>query len=106
MLILCRTPGASWVQSALGGATEVSAKSELAVASAVSAIKERRFEIAVLLVGDLKSPLLEVERQSIASINIRLRQRESIAQQFETRRRSLCDDHFDDVETKQDVGIV
>ena len=39
------------------------------------------------------------------SINIRVRQLEGVPQQFKTRWCSLRENHFDDVEPKQDVGI-
>ena len=40
------------------------------------------------------------------SINVRLGKGECVLNQFQPRRYSFRDDHFDDVETKEDVGIV
>jgi hypothetical protein len=40
------------------------------------------------------------------SVNIRLWERKRVLHQFQARRRSFGDDHFDNVEAKQDVGII
>ncbi len=41
-----------------------------------------------------------------SSINIRLGQGEGVAQQLDARLLAFGDDHFDDVEAKEDVGII
>ncbi len=44
--------------------------------------------------------------QLVASIDIRLGERESIAQQLDPRRRTVSDHDFDDIESEEDVWII
>ena len=40
------------------------------------------------------------------SINVLLRQRESVAQNLQPRLRAFCDDHFENIESKQNIRII
>ena len=88
MVILCRTPGASLVQSPLSVSADASQDVHETRSAIISAAGRRRC------------------RTGAISIDIRLWQSERVAQEFKARLGTVSDNDLDDVETKKNIRVI
>ena len=88
MVILCRAPGASLLQSPVSVSADAGHDIDQARNAMRNAVGRRRS-----LTGSI-------------SIDIRLRQGERVAQEFKARPGTVSDDDFDDVETEKNIWVI